>query len=71
VTAPYMHDGRFKSLEEVLEHYEHGVHDSPTLDPLLKEAGHLGIFLSANEKQSLLHFLNTLTDHDFIYNPDL
>ena len=71
VTAPYMHDGRFKSLEEVLEHYEHGVHDSPTLDPLLKEAGHLGIFLSANEKQSLLYFLNTLTDHDFIYNPDL
>jgi cytochrome c peroxidase len=67
VTAPYMHNGKFKTLESVLDHYDAGVKDSPTLDPLLRRAdGTLGIPLSAQEKSRLLAFLQTLTDEDFI-----
>lgn len=66
LTAPYMHNGKFKTLEAVLEHYASGVKDSPTLDPLLKQNGQLGIPLTAENKQALLAFLNTLTDQDFV-----
>lgn len=69
ITRPYMHDGRFRNLEQVLEHYSSGVQDSPTLDPLLKQNGRLGIPLSQDEKQKLIAFLKTLTDEDFIKNP--
>ncbi len=66
LTLPYMHDGRFGTLEEVLDHYSSGVVDSPSLDPLLKqEDGTLGIPLTASEKTELLAFLKTLTDNDF------
>ena len=66
-TAPYMHDGRFKTLEEVLTHYAHGVRPSPTLDPLLRRAGgRLGVALSQTEQADLLAFLNTLTDKQFL-----
>ncbi|MCB9340415.1 MAG: c-type cytochrome [Lewinellaceae bacterium] len=66
LTAPYMHDGRFKTLEEVLEHYSAGVKQSATLAPELQQNGTLGIPLSATEKQRLIDFLKTLTDYDFI-----
>lgn len=66
LTGPYMHNGRFKTLESVLEHYATGVKDSPTLDPLLKQNGQLGIPLTASEKQALIAFLQTLTDEQFI-----
>lgn len=66
LTAPYMHDGRFGSLESVLNFYQHGVQDSPTLDPLLKNGDTLGITLEDDEKEALIAFLNTLTDEDFI-----
>ena len=66
LTAPYMHDGRFGSLESVLNFYQHGVQDSPTLDPLLKSEDGLGIALTDTEKQALIAFLGTLTDEEFI-----
>ncbi len=66
VTAPYMHDGRFGSLQSVLDFYANGVVDSPTLDPILKQNGKLGIDLSAEDQQALISFLNTLTDEDYL-----
>lgn len=66
LTAPYMHDGRFGSLESVLNFYQNGVQDSPTLDPLLKTEEGLGISLNDTEKLALIAFLNTLTDEEFI-----
>lgn len=66
VTAPYMHDGRFGSLESVLEFYSSGVVDSETLDPLLKQNGKLGITLSDTEKKQIIAFLNTLTDNEYL-----
>jgi len=65
-TAPYMHDGRFGSLESVMNHYSSGVTDSPTLDPLLKSNGTLGIPLTATEKLQLVAFLKTLTDNQYL-----
>jgi cytochrome c peroxidase len=69
-TAPYMHDGRFATLEEVIDFYSHKVTFSPTIDPLMKQVGQGGIQLTDDEKESLLAFLNTLTDQSFIDNPD-
>jgi len=65
-TAPYMHDGRFGTLEGVLNHYDTGMIDSPTLDPLLKQNGRMGIALSATEKTQLIAFLKTLTDTEYL-----
>ncbi len=62
VTAPYGHDGRFLSISQVLEHYNSGVQDGPTTDPLVKNR----IPLSINDKFYLLLFLRTLTDSSFI-----
>ncbi len=66
VTAPYMHDGRFQTLEEVIDHYDHGVHRSPTLDPNLAKHPVEGLGLTAEEKAALVAFLKTLTDDAFI-----
>ena len=65
-TPPYMHDGRFFTLDAVLNHYSNGVQDSPTFDAQLKQNNVLGISLSDDEKTKLVAFLNTLTDEDFI-----
>ncbi|MES2490936.1 MAG: cytochrome c peroxidase [Pseudomonadota bacterium] len=62
LTSPYMHDGRFTKLEQVLEHYDHGVAKSSALDPLLAK----GIPLNPQQRRELLSFLNTLTDQQFI-----
>ena len=67
-TVPYMHDGRFATLNQVIEHYRTGVTDSPTLDPALKVNGQLGIALTDTEKQQVIAFLLTLTDNTFITN---
>lgn len=67
-TAPYMHDGRFSSLEKVLDHYDKGVKDSPTLDPLLRQGTILGIPLTAEEKRLIIVFLATLKDDTFLRN---
>ena len=69
LTAPYMHDGRFGSLQSVLNHYSSGITYSATLDPLLNNSGVLGIPLTTHEKEVIITFLNTLTDEDFITNP--
>ncbi|MBT3621336.1 MAG: cytochrome-c peroxidase [Flavobacteriales bacterium] len=64
-SAPYMHDGRFSTLEEVVEHYNSGGEYSLTVDPLMKKLG-VGLQLTNQEKQDLVAFLRTLTDSDFI-----
>ena len=66
VTAPYMHDGRFGSLQSVLNFYNSGVQDSETLDPILKQNGKLGVTLSPEEQEALIAFLNTLTDEAYL-----
>jgi cytochrome c peroxidase len=69
LTAPYMHDGRFYTLEAVLNHYAHGVTSTENLDPILNNNGSLGIPLNADERAKIIAFLKTLTDHEFISNP--
>ena len=59
-SAPYMHDGRFSTLEEVVEHYNSGGEYSLTVDPLMKKLG-VGLQLTNQEKQDLVAFLRTLT----------
>lgn len=72
LTAPYMHDGRFATLSEVLNHYDHGMVESGTLDAQLRRPSQgPGIALSALERQQLLAFLATLTDEEFLRNPQL
>lgn len=66
VTAPYMHDGRFGTLDAVLNHYSNGVVNSATLDPSLNQNGTLGIPLSSIEKSKLIAFLKTLTDNQYL-----
>jgi cytochrome c peroxidase len=65
VTGPYMHDGRFQTLAEVIDHYNSGGHPSPTIDPNMKFTQG-GLMLTPEKKAQLLAFLNTLTDWDFI-----
>ncbi len=65
LSAPYMHDGRFATLEEVINHYNMGGEASLTVDPLMKHVG-TGLNLSAQERADLLAFLHTFTDEDFI-----
>ncbi|MEO6682233.1 MAG: cytochrome-c peroxidase [Ginsengibacter sp.] len=65
VTQPFMHDGRFYSLGQVIEHYRNGIQQSNTLDPLLKN----GIEFTPKEKYDLILFLGTLTDSSFLKNP--
>jgi cytochrome c peroxidase len=68
-TAPYMHDGRYSSLEEVIDFYSEGLQESPTVDPLMKKLSTGGIQLSVEEKEALVAFLKTLSDDEFIQNP--
>jgi len=66
-TAPYMHDGRFSTLEEVIEHYNSGGHYSPTVDPNMKYTNN-GLYLSEIQKTALVDFLKMLSDTSFINN---
>ncbi len=75
LTAPYMHDGRFATLKQVLDHYNQGVNVSSTLSPLILEADNrqvhdvatkASLHLSEDEKRSIVAFLLTLTDEHFI-----
>jgi cytochrome c peroxidase len=63
-SAPYMHDGRYRSLQMVLFHYSSDIHSSPTLSPQLRN----GINLSEDDKRNLIAFLKTLTDNTFLNN---
>lgn len=64
-TAPYMHDGRFRTLDEVLDHYSNGLQSSATVSPLLKNIANGGVQLTPQEKSDLKAFLLTLTDTTF------
>jgi len=71
VRTSFMHDGRFKTLDEVIEHYNSGVKKSPSLDPIMTKVGkENGLMLTPLEKQYLKAFLLTLTDSVYMTNPD-
>lgn len=62
LTAPYMHDGRFKTLEEVIAHYSGPIARSNSLDPNLAKHPKLGLQLKKADQTALVAFLKTLTD---------
>ncbi len=70
-TAPYMHDGRFLSLNGVFDHYNGEIQKTANLDPLLQQNGRTGISLSADDRTKLTAFLKTLDDPDFVTRKDL
>ena len=69
-TAPYMHDGRFATLEEVIDHYSTGATSSSTIDPIMNHSG-AGLLLNFTdeEKTNLIAFLKSLSDEEFMTNP--
>lgn len=69
-TAPYMHDGRFNTLDEVIDFYSEGLHITPNIDPLMKQANQGGVQLTAQEKAALKAFLLTLDDPGFLNNDE-
>jgi cytochrome c peroxidase len=73
LTGPYMHDGRFKTLSEVLEHYSEHVFQSPSLSSVLrKESNVIGgtsLKLFDTEKKQIIAYLNMLTDSTFVTDP--
>jgi cytochrome c peroxidase len=69
-TAPYMHDGRFTTLDEVINHYSTGLKPSPTIDPLMKKVKQGGVNITNKDKADLKAFLLSLSDNDFINNPN-
>ncbi|MBS1774142.1 MAG: c-type cytochrome [Bacteroidetes bacterium] len=71
VTYPYMHDGRFATLDDVLKHYSDGILASPTLSSLLIKNGKPGLALTKSEQQLIITFLKTLTDSTFLHNTNL
>lgn len=79
LSAPYMHDGRFKTLEEVVEHYHGNGKAVSNEDPFIRQIGFpvLGTNpvrysgLTAYQKKAIVKFLHTLTDTEFVNNPDI
>jgi cytochrome c peroxidase len=69
VTAPYMHDGRFKTLDEVIDFYSEGLKYSDYVSPLMTYVQFGGNHLTSSEKADLKAFLLTLTDHDMLTDP--
>jgi cytochrome c peroxidase len=81
LTAPYMHDGRFKTLDEVLDHYSSGIQSHPNLDPILIQQNFTQRFvtvtsgqpvrmnISDDERRQLKAFLNSLTDNTITTDP--
>lgn len=68
-TAPYMHDNRFATLEEVIDFYSEGVKPSPTIDSLIPNPRGGGMQLSQEERADLVAFLRALTDEGFLADP--
>lgn len=67
LTAPYMHDGRFNTLDEVLNHYSGGIAANPNLDARLRKDGApMRMEIPDVDKQAIIAFLNTLTDYEMI-----
>src|SRR5260221_3368140 len=70
LTAPYMHDGRFLTLDDVLNHYSHNIQDSTNLDFRLQDQfGPKHFDISDSEKKAIIEFLNTLTDYEMVNDP--
>ena len=69
LTAPYMHDGRFQTLEEVIDHYNEGIKMSSTADPTVINTMESGLFLTDQDKVDLINFLKTLTDESLATHP--
>jgi len=73
LTAPYMHDGRFKTLDEVIDHYSDHIKESPSLSTFLRgesnDKGGKTLNLHPEEKKAIIAFLNMLTDSTFINDP--
>lgn len=70
LTPPYMHDGRFATLEEVVAHYNEGIQTSSTVDPALLATQETGLMLTDQDMEDLVAFLHTLTDINFTENPE-
>ena len=68
ITAPYMHDGRFKSLDEIIDFYSEGLVYSDYVHPLMKNVRQEGVQLNDEDKAALKSFLLTLTDHELIHD---
>jgi len=66
LTPPYMHDGRFSTLEEVVRHYNTGIQSSPTLDAALESTLETGLRLTQQDISDLTAFLHTLTDEELL-----
>ncbi len=76
LTAPYMHDGRFNTLEEVLEHYSHGIKKSPNLATILRASSSkdmhdsllnpISMNISDGDKKAIIAFLGSLTDYNAV-----
>jgi cytochrome c peroxidase len=71
LTAPYMHDGRFSTLEQVLDHYSFSIKNNPALDSRLKDAqgSPMRMNISSGERAAIIAFLGTLTDYSLITDP--
>jgi cytochrome c peroxidase len=65
VSGPYMHDGRFSTLQQCLEHYNSGIQQTENLDPLLVS----GISMTYQEMQDIISFLGTLQDDVYLQDP--
>lgn len=70
VTGPYMHDGRFETLEQVIDFYNEGVNDCFNIDSKMRLNKHGTVRLNSLEKKQIISFLMTLTDTSFLNNPD-
>ncbi|MFT5166399.1 MAG: cytochrome c peroxidase [Saprospiraceae bacterium] len=70
VTPPYMHDGRFTTLEQVVDHYNENIKNSSTVDPAILNTQQTGLLLTAEDKVDLVNFLKTLTDETFLTNAE-
>ena len=69
--APYMHDGRFKTMEEVINFYSEGLYNTPYVNPLMHHVADGGVHLTPTEKEDLISFIKTLRDDSFLTNPAL
>jgi len=71
VTGPYMHDGRFTTLEQVINHYSDSVHyENPSIHPQMSAHSGIQLNLSQQQKDDLLAYLLTMTDTAFLNNPE-
>lgn len=68
LTSPYMHNARFNTLKEVLDHYDGGMVFSPSLDETFIDGEKLGIPMTEDEKAAIIEFLHTLSDFEFVQN---